>query len=78
MSKIVGLVSKPEQAKEKYKEDLLEVLDEFRQMVESGEITEYVISSLDKDGEVILTACCKDLVGGVGMLEMAKTALIQQ
>lgn len=78
MSKIVGLVTRPEKAKKAYKEDLLEAIESVRKMIEDGEMTEFVVAGMDKEGEVILAACCKDLVGGVGMLEIAKTALIQQ
>lgn len=78
MSKVIGLVTKPEKAKEAYSHDMLEVLEGVKKMIEDGEITEFIVSGIDPDGEVILAACCKDLVGGVGMLEIAKQALIQQ
>lgn len=78
MSKVIGLVTRPEKAKKAYKEDLLEVIDGVRKMIEDGEMTEFIVSGIDQDGEVILAACCKDMVGGVGMLEIAKQSLIQQ
>jgi hypothetical protein len=78
MSKVVGLVTKTDIVKEQYKKDLLEIVDLFREMVENDEIREFVIASLDQDGEVVLTTCCKDLIGGVGLFEFGKQALMQQ
>lgn len=78
MSKVIGLVTKPQKAKNDYKKDLIEVLESVKQMVEDGTITEFIVTGIDQDGEVILAACCKDLVGGVGILEIGKQALIQQ
>ena len=78
MSKVIGLVTRPEKTKEAYKKDLLEILDGFKKMVEDGEVVEFILSGMDTDGEVIMAACCKDMVGGVGMLEIAKQSLIQQ
>jgi len=62
----------------KKKTELLEILDELRGRVESGEIDEFVAASLDREGEVQIHACIKDLVGGVGMFEMGKNILMQQ
>ena len=47
-------------------------------MVVDGEIVEFAISSLDVDGEVVITTCCKDLLGGVGLFEMGKHTLMMQ
>jgi len=78
MSKVIGLVTKPEKVKDSYQQDMLEVLEGVKKMVEEGEMTEFIVSGVDPNGEVIMAACCKDLVGGVGMLEIAKQSLIQQ
>jgi hypothetical protein len=78
MSKVIGLVTKPEKKQKEYKQDMLEVLESVKKMIEEDEMTEFIVSGIDPNGEVILAACCKDLVGGVGMLEIAKQSLIQQ
>ena len=39
---------------------------------------EFVIASMDPmDGEVVITACCQDFVGAVGLFEIGKNILIQ-
>ena len=76
--KIIGLVTQEQKAEESYKKDLLEIVDNFREMIKSGEITEFVISSLDKDNEVVITTCAKDFYCAVGLYEMGKHALMSQ
>jgi hypothetical protein len=61
----------------KRKAELLEIIDELRSRVESGEIEEFVASSMDTEGDVQIHACVKDLAGGVGMFEIGKHILIQ-
>jgi len=77
-NKIVSLITKEKSEQEEYQKDLLEIVDSFRKMVASGEIVEFAISSLDVDGEVVITTCCKDLLGGVGLFEMGKHTLMMQ
>jgi hypothetical protein len=76
--KVIDFVSKGEIDKSKYKADLLDTIDSYRQLVESGQVEEFVISSLDSSGEVVITVCCKDLVGSVGLFEMGKNILLSQ
>jgi hypothetical protein len=61
---------------EKRKTEMLEVLDEMKKMVESGEIEEFVACSSGK-GECKVHASCLDGVGGVGLFEVGKHLLIQ-
>jgi hypothetical protein len=63
---------------QKQREQLLEVLDGFRKMIDSGEVTEFVICSLDTEGECQIHVCSNDLVGAVGMFEIGKHILIAQ
>ena len=77
-NKIVSLITKEKSEQEEYQKDLLEIVDSFRKMVASGEIVEFAISSLDVEGEVVITTCCKDLLGGVGLFEMGKHTLMMQ
>ena len=56
----------------KRKKDLLEVLDVLRTRIESGDIEEFVASTVDTNGEVEISACVKDTLGGVGLFEIGK------
>lgn len=62
---------------EERKESMLEVIDEMRRQVETGEIKEFVACSLNVDGDAQIHASCLDLVGGVGLFEMGKHLLIE-
>lgn len=62
----------------KHKADLLEVIDDFRKKIEEGEVQEFVLASIDKDGEIMLHTVIKDSIGGIGLFEVGKTILIQQ
>jgi hypothetical protein len=60
---------------EKRKADMLEVLEQMRQMVESGEIEEFVACSTG-EGECKIHASVLDLPGGVGLFEIGKHMII--
>jgi hypothetical protein len=76
--KVISLITKEKSEQEEYQKDLLEIVDSFRKMVASGEVVEFAISSLDIEGEIVITTCCKDLLGGVGLFEMGKHTLMMQ
>jgi hypothetical protein len=76
--KVLSLITKEQIQQEDYQKDLLEILDSFRKMVVDGEIVEFAISSVDVAGEVVITTCCKDFIGGVGLFEMGKHTLMMQ
>jgi hypothetical protein len=61
---------------EQRKSDMLEVLEEMKRMVESGEIEEFVACSTG-EGECKIHASCLDAVGGVGLFEVGKHLLMQ-
>ena len=61
---------------EQRKTDMLEVLDEMKKMVESGEIEEFVACSTG-NGECKIHASCLDGVGGIGLFEVGKHLLMQ-
>ncbi len=67
-----------ERNEKRRKQNMLDVIDGVRAMIDSGEIEEFVMTSIDKDGEVKIHASCKDLIGGVGLFEIGKNILIQQ
>jgi hypothetical protein len=60
---------------EKRKADMLDVLEEMKRMVESGEIDEFVACSIG-DGECKIHASVLDLPGGVGLFEIGKHMII--
>jgi hypothetical protein len=62
----------------KRKEELLEILDVMRQMIEKDEIAEFVATTMSAEGEVKIHACVKDVAGGVGMYEIGKHIFIAQ
>jgi len=62
----------------KRRENLLEVLDDFKRKVEAGDIEEFVTASIDTEGIVQIHACVLDAIGGVGLLEIGKNILIAQ
>ncbi len=76
--KVLSLITKEQAEKQDYKKDLLEIIDNFRQMIVDDEIIEFAISSLDVEGEVVITTCCKDFLGGIGLFEMGKHTLMMQ
>lgn len=65
-----------EQAEAKRKQDMIDVLDQMRLMVQSGEITEFVACSMDEDGIAQIHVCALDLPGSVGLFEIGKHLLI--
>ena len=76
--KVLSLITKEQIKQEDYQKDLLEIVDSFRKMIVDGEIIEFAIASIDVEGEVVITTCCKDLLGGVGLFEMGKHTLMMQ
>jgi hypothetical protein len=74
-SKIVVLGGKLE-AEAKRKQNLLDVIDAMRLMVQSGEITEFVAASIDDDGITQIHVCALDLPGSIGLFEIGKHLLI--
>lgn len=62
----------------KRKKDLLEILEVLRERIESGDLEEFVAATIDKEGNVEISACVKDSLGGVGLFEIGKHMLISQ
>ncbi len=60
----------------KRKQDMLDVLDAMRLMVQSGEIAEFVAASIDEDGITQIHVCALDLPGSIGLFEIGKHLLI--
>lgn len=75
---IIKFEPKQDDAQEKRKEQLLEVVDAIRELVESGEVQELAAISMDGAGNMKLHVSCMDLVGAIGMFELGKAALIAE
>jgi hypothetical protein len=65
-----------EEAEAKRKQDMVDVLDSMRLMVQSGEITEFVAASIGEDGICQIHVCATDLPGSIGLFEIGKHLLI--
>ncbi len=65
-----------EEAEAKRKQDMIDVLDQMRMMIHSGEITEFVAASIDEDGTCQIHVCAFDLPGSIGLFEIGKHLLI--
>lgn len=63
---------------EKRKKDLLDILNEMKVRIESGEIQEFVATSLGNDGQAQIHALVDDVAVGVGLFEIGKNILINQ
>ena len=72
---VVSIDPKAKQ-KEQRREEMLEVIEQMRQMVENGEIEEFVACS-SADGECKIHASCLDAAGGIGLFEIGKHLLIE-
>ena len=62
----------------KRKEAMLDVVDHIRQGIESGEIVEFVATSLDTEGESQIHCYIGDVAVGIGLYEIGKSILMNQ
>lgn len=74
----MNVVSIADANQKKRKAELLETLEEIKKMVENDEITEFVATSINDDGDIKIHAYCKDFIGGVGLFEIGKQIFISQ
>ena len=72
------VVSINEKTDDKRKEDMLEVINEIRDQIGAGEITEFVACSLDLEGLGQIHVSTLDVPGAVGLFEIGKHLLISQ
>jgi DNA polymerase II small subunit/DNA polymerase delta subunit B len=75
---VVAFESKKNKNDKKHKESLLEIVDFFRKKVEEDQIDEFVITSVNKEGEIEISVCARDFVGAIGMFEAGKHSLLTQ
>jgi hypothetical protein len=72
------VISIKNEAQDKRKQDMLEVLDYIRNAVEKGEIKEFVAASMDSEGSAQIHVSALDLPGSIGLFEIGKHLLIAQ
>jgi hypothetical protein len=77
MTKIVSIDPAGDE-RERIKADLLEVLNEMREQIESGDIVQFVATSMLEDGETQIHSMVSDLPTAVGLYEIGKHMIIQQ
>jgi hypothetical protein len=77
MTKIVSIDPAGDE-RERIKADLLEVLEEMREQIESGDIVQFVATSMLEDGETQIHSMVSDLPTAVGLYEIGKHMIIQQ
>ena len=61
---------------EQRKASLLEVVEEIKRQIETGEIKELVSCSMNKDGVAQIHVSALDLPGSIGLFEIGKHLLI--
>lgn len=77
----IGLMPKASKKKNSTSGDYssqLSILESFKEMVENGQVEEFIIAGLDGDNQIVLASHCGDIITGLGVLEMGKYALMNQ
>lgn len=59
-------------------QEMLDIIDAFRDRIVSNDIEEFVISSVNADGDVQIYVYVKDLFGGIGLFELGKQTFINE
>lgn len=75
---VVAFESKKEKSNKEHRDNLLEILEVFRTKIEEGTIDEFVITSVNTEGEIEISVCARDYVGAIGMFEAGKHSLLTQ
>lgn len=77
MSDKLKVVSLDTTKKQKQSQDeMLKILNALETRIKNGEIDEFVISSIDMEGNVQISVYIKDVLGGIGLFEIGKQSLI--
>lgn len=75
--KVINFKSKNEEEAQKNLEHMLSIIDAFRLQIVNGEVEEFIISYMNMENDVEISANCKDYVGAIGILEMSKQIVLQ-
>lgn len=62
--------------KEHRREEMLEVLEKIKELVENGEIDEFVACTQGEDCGIQIHVSCLDAIGGIGLFEVGKQLLL--
>jgi hypothetical protein len=73
--KVVNMEDIAVKQKQAEKEHLLRTVDEFRKKIEDDEVVSYTICSIRSDDDIEITACVKDRLQAIGLIEASKTIL---
>lgn len=77
----LGLMPKASKSRAKVNNEIngqMQVVESFKELVESGQVSEFIVAGLDADNQIILASYCGDVITGLGILEMGKFALLNQ
>lgn len=58
--------------------DQTNIINSFKELVESDRIQEFVLYGIDSDGQIIVASYCSDIYTGIGLTEMGKLAYMNQ
>ena len=72
---VVNIDDVTKRQRETEKNNLLNTLEEIREKIESGVIVSYVICSIRYDEDIEITACVKDRLDAIGLIEAGKMIL---
>ncbi len=72
---VVNMNDIAKKQKESEKKNLLDTLEEVRQKIENDEIVSYVICSIRNDDDIEISACVKDRLDAIGLIEAGKMIL---
>jgi hypothetical protein len=81
MSEINGLmpkISKEVTGKLGCNNDQLEIIEEFKTLIDSGRMSDFIIIGRDQDSQLVLAATTDDLIGNLGLLEICKFTFLNQ
>ena len=53
-------------------DEQLRVINEFREFVESGDISSFIAFGLDHEGNIVMASQVDSIIDGVGLLEVGK------
>lgn len=73
--KVVEMNNLAKKQQETEKQNMLNTIDEVRQKIEKGELSSFVVCSMRTDDEVEITACVKDRLDAIGLIEVSKMIL---
>lgn len=76
----LGIMPKVTKKKEAANEitNQTDILSSFQTMINNGEISQFIIAGLDSNRQLVIATYCKDVVEGLGTLDLAKIALVNQ